>query len=87
MTENNMQDEGIKNLRFVKEHLSPLVYIRKYEVIYNSSKKVTRPEDTDTVQTWTKSKMKLTGKKDGQDYYFTASGGGSHRKMPICFST
>lgn len=74
LTENIMQDEGVENLRFVKEHLSPLVYIRKYEVIYNNSKKVSRPEGPDSEQTWTKTKMKLTRKNDGQDYYFTASG-------------
>ena len=47
---------------------------RKYEVIYNNSKKVSRPEGPDSEQTWTKTKMKLTRKNDGQDYYFTASG-------------
>ncbi len=85
LTENIMQDEGVENLRFAKEHLSPLVYIRKYEVIYNSSKKVTRPEDPDTVQTWTKSKMKLTVKNDGQDYYFTASGGITSENADLFF--
>jgi anti-anti-sigma factor len=74
MTENIMQDEGVENLRFAKEHLSPLVYIRKYTVIYHSSKTTTGSNELYTGQTWTWAQMKLTRKNDGDDCYFTASG-------------
>lgn len=35
LTENIMDDVGEENLRFFKEHLSPLVMLKKYNVIYN----------------------------------------------------
>ncbi len=35
LTENIMDDVGEENLRFFKEHLSPLVMLKKYNVVYN----------------------------------------------------
>ena len=69
-----MQDEGVENLRSAKEHLSPLVYIRKYTVIYHSLKASGGNDDTDAEQTWTMENLKFRRKKDGEQNYYVASG-------------
>ncbi len=71
---NIMQDVGVKNLRAVKEHLSPLVYIRKYSVIYHNPGPLKLRDDPDEEKTWCRTGMKLTVRKDGKQVYFNVSG-------------
>lgn len=40
LTENIMEDVGEENLRFFKEHLCPLVMLKKFTVVYNPVKNV-----------------------------------------------
>lgn len=71
MTINIMQDEGVENLRNAKEHLSPLVYIRKYTVYYHSPDPAA---SNSAEETWTKGILKLTRITEKGDIRFMANG-------------
>ena len=59
LTENIMDDVGEENLRFFKEHLSPLVMLKKYNVVYN-------PAEVRDV--------KISSKRDGNNLTVKISG-------------
>lgn len=59
LTENIMDDVGEENLRFFKEHLSPLVMMKKYNVIYNPAEVLD---------------VKISSKRDGNNLTVKLSG-------------
>ncbi|MBR1476944.1 MAG: STAS domain-containing protein [Lachnospiraceae bacterium] len=68
ITINVMQDEGVENLRNAKEHLSPLVYIRKYTVVYHAS------DPTGEGQSWRKGVLRLVREAEGSECRFLVYG-------------
>ena len=59
LTENIMDDVGEENLRFFKEHLSPLVMLKKYNVVYNPAEVLD---------------VKISSKRDGNNLTVKLSG-------------
>ena len=74
LTMNIMQDVGVRNLRAVKEHLYPLVYIRKYSVIYHTPGPCALQDDLNEEKTWIRMGMKLARRKDREQICFAVSG-------------
>ena len=70
LTQNIMADIGEENLRFFKEHLYPLVMMKKYMVTYCPSEAAQLP----TIQTREEHGLKISTERRGKDLTISLSG-------------
>lgn len=70
LTENIMDDVGEENLRFFKEHLYPLVMLKKYNVTYEPSE----AEQLPTIETQEEHGLKISFERLGKDLTIKLSG-------------
>ena len=70
LTQNLMDDVGEENLRFFKEHLYPLVMLKKFIVTYEPSE----AEELPTIETQEEHGLKISSERLGKDLTIKLSG-------------